>query len=515
MTAFLTVVLGLGVPGLLPALAVGRRSPVAILLAPVIGAIFAALAAELELAIAGSLLDWYLQIALVANLAVIAWWVAARDSRSVPVLANPRPRFPEWGWYFVTVAVLLGSLAVPLIGLRSHMIGWDSNSIWLTHALMISGGHHELLTSLQNHAYAFSNPDYPPLVPASGALAFRFFGTGSLLIAVDATAFLTACALGVAGAGIAAAASHASPLPRVTAIVTGGAVCIAGFAVAGEHGIDGHADLMWAAAAVAAIIWGLILPRSTQALAVAWICAIAASLTKNEGLVTALIVLVLISLRYRPLSLSRLRWRASSPGRTREWAERAALVLAPAVPGLAWAGLMHLIGIHDAFFRSSSGQSMTSRATATIEGMGGQLKIVPVALFMLIAGCLVLRRFRERAELANPGWLWVAWLGSLAVIFGTYQFGSYPIHWWLLTSVSRTTIFAQVLLYADIGIWLVIAVAGASGRDIAPARAAANPAAEPGPADRAASAAYPGSAARQPEPGAAKAPTATSPARRI
>ncbi len=552
MSALLTVVLGLGVPGLLPALAVGRRSPVVILLAPVIGAVFAALAAGLELGIAGSLIDWYLLIALLANLAVIAWWVAARDSRPAPVLAAPRSWFPEWGWYVVTVAALLGALAVPLIALRSHMIGWDSNSIWLTHALMISGGHHELLTSLKNHTYTFSNPDYPPLVPASGALAFKFFGMGSLLIAVDTTVFLTACALGLAGAGIAAAASDASPLPRAIAIATGAAVCIAGFAVANKYGIDGHADLLWAAAATAAIVWGLILPRSTQALAVSWICAIAASLTKNEGLATALIVLVLISVRYRPLSLSRSGWRADSAnGRTssvsgragshfsrgparagwwREWAERAAFVLVPAVPGLAWAGLMHLIGIHDVFFRSSSGQSMTGRATATIDGMAGQLKIVPVALFMLVAGCLVLRRYRERAGFANPAWLWVAWLGSLAVIFATYVVGSYPIHWWLLTSVSRTTIFAQVLVYADIGIWLVLAIAGASGRDIGPAREAADAAAEagaatrPGPAAEAGAATRPGPAADPSEspdpsgpggPGDATAPTATPPARRL
>ncbi len=501
MTALLTVLLGLGVPGFLPALAAARRSPVVILLAPVIGAVFAAVAAELELGIAGSLFAWYLLIALVVNLAVITWWImarapaAARAERAVTAACPPRrswplARFRAWGWYFGTVATLLGALAIPLVGLRSHLIGWDSNSIWLTHALMISGGHHELLTSLQNPAYAFSNPDYPPLVPASGALAFKFFGMSSLFIATDTTVFLTGCALGVAGAGIAAAAGGTGPLPRAIAIATGAAVCIAGFAAASKYGIDGHADLMWAAAAVAAIIWGLVLPRSTQALVVAWICATAASLTKNEGLTTALIVLVLICLRYRPLRLAPPRDRADSPYRrrprlaqhAREWSGRVAFVLVPAAPGLAWAGQIHLIGIRDAFFASSSGQPLSSRAAATVSSMSGQLKIVPVAVLLLVAGSVVLRRYRKRARLANPAWLWVAWLGSLAVIFATYLFGAYPIHWWLQTSVSRTTIFARVLLYADIGIWLVIAVAGAFGREIQPGPAAASRAADPGAA---------------------------------
>ncbi len=519
MTALMTVLLGLGVPGLLPALAVAPRSPVVILLAPVIGAVCAALAAELELGIAGSLFGWYLAIVLVVNLAVIAWWIAAwaraapaRAERAVSAArqssrAWSRAHIAAWAWYFGTVAALLGALAVPLIGLRSQLIGWDSNSIWLTHALMISGGHHELLTDLQNPAYAFSNPDYPPLVPASGALAFKFFGMSSLLVATDTTVFLTACALGVAGVGIAAAAGHTGPLPRAVAIATGGAVCIAGFAVAGEYGIDGHADLMWAAAAVAAIVWGLVLPRSTQALVVAWICAIAASLTKNEGLTTALIVLVLIALRYRPLGLQAMRQRrkgqdglAERPRsrppplarRAREWTERAAFVLVPAVPGLAWAGQIHLAGIRDAFFASSSGQSLAGRAAATIDGMGGQLKIAPVAVLLLVAGSLVLRRHRERAQLASPAWLWIACLGSLAVIFATYVFGADPIRWWLQTSVHRTTIFAQVLLYADIGIWLVTAAAGTFGHVSEAGRPAASQAAEPPAAGDARVAASPG-----------------------
>lgn len=56
-------------------------------------------------------------------------------------------------------------LAVPLATMRSPMIGGDANTIWLTHALMVYGGHHDLFTDLRNVAYQFSNPDYPPLVP--------------------------------------------------------------------------------------------------------------------------------------------------------------------------------------------------------------------------------------------------------------------------------------------------------------------------------------------------------------
>lgn len=43
----------------------------------------------------------------------------------------------------------------------------------------------------------------------------------------------------------------------------------------------------------------LVLPTAGQALAVAWICVVVASMTKNEGLTSGLVILVLIALRYR------------------------------------------------------------------------------------------------------------------------------------------------------------------------------------------------------------------------
>jgi hypothetical protein len=449
MKALFVLIVGLGMPGILPALAVARRSPAVVFLAPLIGAGMAAVAAEIEFGIGGSLLTNYVVVAVTANLAVIAWWLAAGRSR------EPWAGVP-WRWSVSTVVVVLGSAAIPLTALRSPMIGWDANSIWLTHALMVYGGHHEMLTGLQNVTYRFSNPDYPPLVPAAGALAFAFLGLGDLHRAVDMTVLLNACALGVVGTGIAAAGSGGRQLTRMAAVAAGGAICLVGFAVSDVFGIEGYTDLLWAAAAAGAVIWGLVLPRSTQAVGVAWICAAVASLTKNEGLTTALVVLVLIAVRYRPLTL---------PGRTaRMWAERAAFVVVPALPGLAWAGLARLMGLQDAFFRSASTESPVVRAGATIGGMAAHLAVAPVDLAVLLVGCWFLRRDRERAGFGNPAWLWLTCLGSLALIFGTYVVGGLEIHGWLYNSVNRTTIFAQVVLYADLAIWLVIALEGAVTR---------------------------------------------------
>jgi hypothetical protein len=196
-----------------------------------------------------------------------------------------------------------------------------------------------------------------------------------------------------------------------------------------------------------------VLPPSRQALGVAWICAVLASLTKNEGLTTALVIIVLIALRYRPLSL---------PGpAARRWAERAAFVVLPALPGVAWAGVIKHIGVSDSFFRSGSTQTPLYRAGATVGGMWLHLHILPVALGALLVGWLFLRPDRTRSRLANPAWLWLACLGSLVTILVTYVTGYIAIQPWLQSSVDRTTIFAQVVLYTELAVWTVIAVEAA------------------------------------------------------
>ena len=469
MRAVVVLAAGLALPGVLPALATAGWSAMVVYLAPVIGTVMAAVAAEIELGLGGSLVPDYLAVAAAVNIAVIAWWVTVRRGARLRSAQAPRTRGAR-AWSLLAVAVVAGCLAVPLSALRGALLGGDG-TIWMAHALMVYGGHHELLASTQNPAYLIANPDYPPLVPAASALAFKFYGLGNLHLGVDMTVLVTACALGVVAMGImavsdvAAAGSGARWPARVVAVAAAGAIGVVGFAVSGVFAVEGYADLVWAAFAVGAVIWGLVLPRSPRALAVAWICAAAASLTKNEGLTTALIIIAAIALRYRPFSL---------PGpMSRRWAERAVLVLLPALPGLAWAGMIRLIGVHDAFFTTGSPEARLTRAGATVLGMARYLHVAPLALAVLLAGCWFLRADRQRAGLANPAWLWICCLGSLAVISSTYVFGDLEIHGWLTNSLDRTTIFAQVVLYTEIAVWLVIAAEGAFSR--APARADREP----------------------------------------
>jgi hypothetical protein len=155
-----------------------------------------------------------------------------------------------------------------------------------------------MLSGLQNPVSA--QPSYPPLVPASGALSFALFGHEDLRVVAEITALLNAC--GVVGTGIVAVAI-AGALSRVTAVAAAAAVCLVAIAVTGPvFAVGGYADLLWSSCAVGAVIWGLVLPPCTQALGASWFCAAVAGLTKQEVLTTALVVPVLIALRYRPIT---------------------------------------------------------------------------------------------------------------------------------------------------------------------------------------------------------------------
>ena len=248
MNAALTFIVGLTLTGILPALAIAGVTPVCIFLSPLIGAVAAGVAVELEIGLGGTMLLWFVLVAVILNIIAFAFLIRRRS-------------FPAWetgGWSLVTVVVLLVVLAIPLTGMRATK--WVMTEQYLDDPCPLDFRWPQTLVSgLQNPAYLGTNPDYPPLVPAVSALGFSFAGRSVLILGSELTALLNAAAIGVIAAGVATVCRPSARREHLLSIVFAALVCLAGFSVGGNYihvgnyGVDGDADILWAAAAVAAV----------------------------------------------------------------------------------------------------------------------------------------------------------------------------------------------------------------------------------------------------------------------
>ena len=428
------------------------------LLCPLGGSLVGAWAAELELVVGGSFLSTLLIVAALVNgLTLLYLW----SRRTVPLVRHASspshapifstdadvPRSMSWG--FITVIVISAAVLWPLRALAVPSIGYDANVVWLLHAILVYGGHAGMLSWIHNPVFSTANADYPPLVPSSSAVGFVVSRGIDLQVGVATTAMLNACALGVLGSGIAEIVGVGVTVwRRMVVLAVAGAICLIGFGIAGPFAVDGFADLTWAASAAAAVVFGLVLPRSSQRLWVAWICLTVAALTKNEGTVAAGIIAVLLAVRYVS------GWRDSL---WRTWTRRALVAGLFLAPSLTWSALMHHYHIGSAFFRTVGGETPIKRLGPTISATTHYLLVLPVALVVLAGGSLLLGSHRRLLGLGHPLWLWVVAVANLVALIGTYVFGDYEIHWWLSSSMNRTTIFTQLILFTDIAIWAAVA----------------------------------------------------------
>lgn len=428
------------VPGVLPAFVIAGRTPVTPFLVPLTTALMAGVAVLAMFVTAGSLVLWFTVVAVAVNVLALA---ALLTSTWLP-RGNGSERYP-----WVTFLVVLVAVLWPLVVLRTPVVGTDAHAIWLLHAAMVFGGHNTLVSDLMNPAYRFSNPDYPPLYPGLAALAYATQGSVDYHLGAAAIAGLNACTLGVVGTGVMEAVERRTrPLIWGAIVLMVALLCGAIYGVAGRYAINGYADLLWAGAAVGATLYGLVLSPSTRHFLIACLCIAIAALTKNEGFVTSVIIACLIGAR---------TFTCRPPG-ARVWLRTAALGAALA-PTVAWIIAVRSKGLTDAFLRSSPESTLT-RLSATTAAMWGQLHLVVAALAVLLLGMLVLHSHRAGFGLTNPAWLWAVAVLSTLAIGATYVFGSFEIHWWLSTSVSRTTIFANSVLLTEMAVWAAVAMQG-------------------------------------------------------
>jgi len=418
----------LALAGALPAVALVGARLVVIPIAPLAGAVVTAASAVSCVGVSGSLLMWF------------GIWSAAAAGVSVvvllgrPGLARRLARDVKRG---VRPLVVVGALAVAaavawtLRSLQVPNIGFDTRAIWLIHARWFSQGHHFALAAMRNPFLVISHPGYPPLISSVMALGWRVSGTSSDRVAVVLTALLNACALLVAAWGIVEAARHGARRVHVDlrhrrrfigvgiviAVLT---VLVAG-GVLGTFETNGYADPLWSLAAVAVVVYGLILPPTAANLGVVAVMVGVAGLTKVEGTAVAIMLLVVIGLR-------------SVLGRSPTSRQFVAALGAGVLALLIWPVLTVVVGVPtDASLSGRRQGSLQHRAATTFDAMVPHLHVVVLAALCGGAGFLALRHVRNRLGLGNDLWAWAALASAGVVLMGAYVFGPGNIELWLAT----------------------------------------------------------------------------------
>ena len=341
---------------------------------------------------------------------------------------GPVARPSRWLWATGGVGVIgiAGASAWSLRSLVRVDIGTEARSVWLVHATWIANGHGAAISALTNSGLTASHPSYPPLGGSAVALGWVITGVSTNRVGELVLALLTGCAVAAAGATVLEVGMLASSRSRtihasaskalLVAIAAAAAVAfvLGAYGLAGAGASDGSVDLLWSACAVGAAGMGLVLPIGGEHARAAAVLAVAAGLTKYEGIVTAFILFVLIGARW--LSASRPSLSVSGGGLSRRRGLVAATACAFGVAGvLAWpigAAVRH--ATEDDYLTGQRVGSFLSRGDATWHAMTAHLHLAGLALAIGLAAALVLTQARRQMGFGSDGWIWI--LGAAEVL---------------------------------------------------------------------------------------------------
>jgi hypothetical protein len=354
------------------------------------------------------------------------WW--RRSEALPPAVPWWRRQWRSWpadGWIVAAFIVLFGAFAV--VGLVSAwklpLNEWDAWSIWARKAQMLTG-HDSLVTGFfASPSYSWTHLDYPLQFPVWEALHFRAIGhfeTQALLrhVWLLLIAFVWAVAYLLR--------EQVRPLVWAPLLLL-----VAAAPGVWQQLLTGYADVPMALfACLGAISLALWVSREDgQMLALAAIMLAAAANTKNEGLMTAVVLLFLAWLialsqgfRLRPILFA------------------AATVLAAILPWRLWIAAHHVEveipiakGLDPAYLLDR-----TDRVWPAVRGIVHQLAdqqrwlhLLPLAALVIVA-CLLSGVGRRVA-----GFYLAALVLLTAGFVWTYWIAPYPIDWYLDLSVNR------------------------------------------------------------------------------
>ncbi|HXW35699.1 MAG TPA: hypothetical protein VEJ87_14060 [Acidimicrobiales bacterium] len=438
----LTVVV-LSAAGTLPVLAlVGFRWP-SVPLAPLGGALLAAISAIPFLVVGGSPIGWFVALTLLCAIGTLAVWAKKPELRPARRVPNRRPL------QVAIAAFAIGATAASALrSLSNPSIGFDTRMIWFLRAGWFLQSRHQALADIRNPGLGPTHASYPPLVSMVVALAWRLTGTHSDRLGVVVIALLNVCALAATGWFVVEAGRRLAHDTRAPALVFWSSVAVGISLILIAAGVtspfftNGYADPLWSLAAVGAVGYGLVLPRASSNVAIAGLLAGVAAFTKVEGTAVAAVVVVLVTVRVL-------------------WSDREHLRggVALGLLGLAsvsvWSLVMRLL--HASADVNTSGValgSLTQRTRSTFDAAAPYLHVLELAAVVSLVAFLALRIDRRRAGLGSDGWTWAVLAAAVTMLGIAYVTGPGNIEFWLVSSIHRTT------MYPALQAWWIVAICG-------------------------------------------------------
>lgn len=443
MTAAVVGFVALALIGFLPSRWLFTSTVPAILASPIVAAFVLATFASLCVVVRASLL-----FAVGATLIVVVASAGAlrRGSRAASGHRERRDLVP--------LLFPLGAL-VPLLTLRVPPVGHDARSIWAFHASWFGDGGSAVADAMQNAALKFAAQDYPPFASATAGAIEAISGSRAPRVEQGLVALMTVsavCTLAWAVWRLAAPAVGAGRR-RVLGGAAGIAFVLAVYGVAGAGvaaiapATNGYVDILWSSAFAAAAILLLASPMEPVALRAGSLLLGVSALTKNEGLVAAVVLLALALVRWRGRERS-VRWLGAS-----------------IVPGVLWVVVVQVVGAPS---ESSDGSRygellsfdtrVLDRFRPIIESLWSEERaVLAAAALITVLGLVVARRAWRETTGTSVAWLWGTWLATTASIVLAYLVSPHNVHWHLRTSVDRTTNAGLFVLIATVALWTVVA----------------------------------------------------------
>ena len=285
-----TLLVLLAATGIGPAVVLGTSRPSAVALAPAAGSVVCATAVTMSVLTGTSMVPWLVGFSLAG------WATALRLACTGHLLLRPSRTDAR-----MLAAAALVSL-LPLLLVRYPTTTWDARRIWWFHAEWFRAGGSVARDVMQDPAFRYSNPNYPPLVPGVIAGVWHLRRAYDLEMALRVTQWLTAYGVAV----LAFFTTRTLHLRGRAAVVTAVVVAWVAWSARLDVGIQGLVDQTWALLLTTAAVLVLAGDAGRRTMWTGALFAAMAALTKNEGQAAGLLLALTVA-------WSRSSWRLALP----------------------------------------------------------------------------------------------------------------------------------------------------------------------------------------------------------